>query len=424
MKTPHLLPAASALLVVAAVLTAGWLHARRLERRAVAGLAAEGEPTPWRLARHRALQEAVLHRHDLLPLYGSSEVLIPDPYHARVLFRTYPTGFRPVPVGQVGSGCLIHLQKLGALGRQLRGHKVAVSFTPSSFLDQNPRLRGYYAGNFSRLDANELAFSTALGARVKRYAARRMLEYPETIDGDPLLRFALDRLAGGTPADRALYVVALPLGRLQCLLLRLNDHWETVCFLKAHPPLDPATRRPQDLDWPALTAEAESAARRRAGPRPAPAQTGPDWQSGDALRRGAAPAGRDALFRGWLDHSREWDDLDALLAALREQGAEPLVLSPPMNGARWGQSGVSAGARRAFYDRLQAVADAHGVPLADFADHDEDADFLIDWSHLASKGWVYYARALDAFYHAPGAGRPPGDGFAANGRRGRLRKGW
>jgi D-alanine transfer protein len=419
MKTPHLLPAASALLVVAAALTGGWFHARRVERRAIAALVAEGEPNLSMLARRRALQEAALHRHDLLPLYGSSEVLVPDPYHARELFRTYPTGFRPAPFGQRGACCLIQLVKLGALGRELRGHKVVVSFTSGNFLHETLRADAY-AGNFSRIDANEFAFSTGLSFRVKRYAAGRMLRYPETLDGDPLLRFGLDHLAGDTAADRALYLASLPLGRLQCLLLRLNDHWETICSLKEHPPHGQAARRPGDMDWSALTEEAGQALRQRIGAQSLGVSTGPDSQSPDMLLSRAGPENRDALFRRWLDQSREWDDLHALLVTLREQGAQPLLLSTPIHGTWFDRTGVSAEGRRVFYDRLEALAGAHGVPLADFADHDDDPDFLIDFGHLTSKGWVYYARALDDFYHAPGAGSRAGDAFAAGGRRPRL----
>lgn len=419
MKTPHLLPAAFALLVVAGALTGEWFHARRLERRAIAALAAEGEPNLSMLAHRRALQEAALHRHDLLPLYGSSEVLVPDPYHAQELFRTYPTGFRPVPFGERGACCLLQLQKLGALGGELRGHKVAVSFTPSNFFHETLRADAY-AGNFSRLDANELAFSTDLSFRVKRYAAGRMRRYPDTLDGDPLLRFALDHLAGDTPADRALYLAALPLGRLQCLLMRLNDHWETVCYLREHPPHDTAARRPGAIDWPTLADQAERAARLRLGGRPVDSDRRAESQSPDALLSQVEPGNRDALFLRWLEQSREWGDLDALLTALRQQGAEPLLLSPPINGTRFDRAGVSAAVRRAYYDRLQALADAHGVPLADFADHDDDPDFLIDFSHLTSKGWIYYARALDAFYHAPGADRLAGRAFASNARRADL----
>jgi D-alanine transfer protein len=422
MKTPHLLPAAAALLVVTAVLTGGWFHARRVERRAIAALAVDGEPNLSMLVRRRALQEAALHRHDLLPLYGSSEVILPNPYHARELFRAYPTGFRPVAFGQRGSCCLIQLVKLGALGRELRGHKVAVSFTPSNFLHETLRADAY-AGNFSRVDANEFAFSTSLSFRVKRYAAGRMLRYPETLDGDPLLRFGLDHLAGDTAADRALYLAALPLGRLQCLLLRLNDHWETICSLKEHPPRDPTARRPGDINWSELAEEAERVARQGAGARRLVPSANPDSQSPDVLLSQAGPASCDALFRSWLDQSREWNDLHALLIALREQGAEPLLLSPPINGTWFDRTGVSAEARRVFYDRLQALAGAHGVVLADFADHDNDPDFLIDFSHLASKGWIYYARALDDFYHAPDPGSRFGDVFAANGHRPGLRKG-
>jgi len=38
--------------------------------------------------------------------------------------------------------------------------------------------------------------------------------------------------------------------------------------------------------------------------------------------------------------------------------------------------------------------------LVEFEGHDEDPAFLIRYeSHLTAKGWMYYNRALDDFFH-------------------------
>ena len=81
-------------------------------------------------------------------------------------------------------------------------------------------------------------------------------------------------------------------------------------------------------------------------------------------------------------------------------GAETLVLSQPLPGTYYDYIGISATARAEYYARLREVAAIYDVPVVDFADHDGDVYFVTDPnSHLSRKGWTYYDRALDAFYH-------------------------
>jgi poly-D-alanine transfer protein DltD len=69
-----------------------------------------------------AFQRAAAHAQNVLPLYGSSELVIPPvPERASIFFRTAPTGFQVSPVGAGGMPPLIILQKFGALGSALRG---------------------------------------------------------------------------------------------------------------------------------------------------------------------------------------------------------------------------------------------------------------------------------------------------------------
>ena len=39
--------------------------------------------------------------------------------------------------------------------------------------------------------------------------------------------------------SRGLYYLLLPLGRLQNLVLRLQDHWETLAYIRQRPDLSP-----------------------------------------------------------------------------------------------------------------------------------------------------------------------------------------
>ncbi len=62
--------------------------------------------------------------------------------------------------------------------------------------------------------------------------------------------------------------------------------------------------------------------------------------------------------------------------------------------------GISAASRDLFNQRLQAVAREYRFPLLDFREHAVDPAFLVDFSdHLSGKGWLYYDKALDDFFH-------------------------
>jgi D-alanine transfer protein len=356
-------------------------------------------------ARSRALQVEAFRRGDLLPVYGTSEVLNADPYHADALFRSHPTGFLPFPVGLLGGCALLHAEKLAAVGTDLRGKKVVISVTPGPFMRPAVPEKAY-AAYFSSLDANEVAFSTALSLATKTAAARRMLQFPRTLEQDPLLRFALEQIADGSPRGVALYYAALPLGKLNLGVLRLRDHRDSVTLIrKFAPPLDQpdttAARLPPD--WPALANRAAEDCRKHADNNPFGFDNHVWMQTfAGGVPRYWVPLDDDEFLR-WLKRSEEWDDLSLLLRTLRELGAEPLLVSTPLNGPYYDYAGVSARARTAYYARLREVARAQDVPVVDFAEHDEDPGFLVDLCHLSSKGWIYYARVLDTFYHTPRA---------------------
>jgi len=55
-----------------------------------------------------------------------------------------------------------------------------------------------------------------------------------------------------------------------------------------------------------------------------------------------------------------------------------------------------------YNQRLNALAEQYDVPVADFADHEEDSKFFADHhDHLTTRGWIYLDKAIDDFFHAP-----------------------
>ena len=336
-----------------------------------------------------AFQRAAAHSPNVLMIYGTSELFRPEaPERGNIFFRTAPTGFQLSPVGSGGAGPLIMLQKVGALGSALRGKKVAISLSPGWFCTAKPGAQGYTA-NFSSMAATEMVFGTALDFRLKRDIAARMLQFPETLGQRPLLEFALRRLASGRRLDRVVFYALWPAGKIQTALYELEDHWAAVQHIQRQ--TKPPPRLQEGIvDWSQFIAKASKAK---------PADAG-NIQQPLRFDRKITPGSRDVGFVRGIKGAPAWIDLDLLLRCLATVHARPLILSMPLGGDFYDHAGVSRSARDEFYRKLPAVVEQYNFPVVEFQEHDEDPAFLIrHQSHLTAKGWAYYDRALDDFFH-------------------------
>jgi len=334
-------------------------------------------------------QRAAAHSPTVLPIYGSSELLRPAvPERGNVFFRTAPTGFQLSPVGGGGANPLNMLQKVGALGSALHGKRLAFSLSPGWFCTPKPGTQGY-RGNFSAMAATEMVFGTALDFGLKREIAARMLQFPETLEQRPFLEFALRRLASGQLLDRAIFCALWPAGRIQTALYELEDHWAALHHIKRQTKPPPRLQE-QSVDWPQLIAKAN-----RAKP-----EDGGMIQQPSSFDRKITRGSRDVGFLTGVKTSPAWIDLDLLLRCLASVHARPFILSMPLGGDFYDHAGVSRSARDEFYRKLPALVDQYHFPVVEFQEHDEDPAFLIRQTpHLTAKGWAYYDRALDDFFH-------------------------
>src|SRR5215831_3987351 len=334
-------------------------------------------------------QRAAAHSPNVLPIYGSSELLRPEaPERGNIFFRTAPTGFQLSPVGAGGANPLIMLQKVGALGSALRGKRLAFSLSPGWFCNKKPGIQGY-KGNFSPMAATEMVFGTALDFGLKRDIAARMLQFPETLEQRPFLEFALKRLASGQPLDRVVFYALWPAGKIQTALFEMEDHWAALHHIRRQtkPPL---RLQEQTIDWPQFISKASKSKPADAGMIQEPSR----------FDRKITRGSRDVGFLTGVKESPAWIDLDLLLRCLGTVHARPLILSMPLGGDFYDQAGVSRSARDVFYRKLPALVEQYHFPVVEFQEHDEDPAFLIrHQSHLTAKGWAYYDRALDDFFH-------------------------
>src|SRR5436190_21650918 len=163
---PHLFAGLIASGMVAAVLFGVGIVTVHLEHTTIRATAPELFPLK---KQGLAFQRAAARAPNVLPLYGSSELMIPPvPQRAHIFFRTAPTGFQVSPVGAGGANSLTMLQKIGALGSDLHGKKVAISLSPGWFVKPGPGWMEGYRGNFSLMAASALVLGHELDFELKR----------------------------------------------------------------------------------------------------------------------------------------------------------------------------------------------------------------------------------------------------------------
>jgi D-alanine transfer protein len=375
---PHLFSALIACTLTAATLCGGRLLAIYFEERTIHSTA----PRDFFIKNQGlAFERAAARAPDILLLYGSSELIDPIPNRASDFFSREPTGFEVCPVGKAGTTSLIVLQKLSALGSALHGRKVAISLSPSSFLA--PAVRpDFYAGNFSLPAASGTLFGNALDLNLKTEIAKRMLQFPDTLGKGGLLRLAASCLASGRPVDRIVLMAMWPLGKLQNMILDLQDHFEALVYILGRGKPVPNWLRP--LSW------------HRAHLHKASAGDGRETRTTESFD--AIHPAKDAAFRVRVATASEWTDLDLLFRTLTELRARPLILSMPIDD--YVAPGASRSAHEVYYDRMRELARRYHFPLVEFEDHDADPTFLIAHrEHPTPKGWMYYNKALDNFFH-------------------------
>ncbi|HEY9151344.1 MAG TPA: D-alanyl-lipoteichoic acid biosynthesis protein DltD [Anaerolineales bacterium] len=411
----HLTSALLAIMIALGTLAYGTIYAQSMEQKYIHAL------TSLRLSQSNigsALQQAAFQQSDLLMIYGSSEMVIEDtttvmtyggskvkidgtPYGASQFFQYYPTGFNIYEIAEGGTSSLNIAQALAAIGPQLRGKKVVISFTPTIY-HKEAVSSSAYAGNFSLLHANALIFNPYLSIKTKQIAARRMIEYPETLNKDPVLKYAVRYLGCGCRYRSYLYLIAWPLGMVDTWVIQLQDHWEVLDYIWKHPNLSSQViRKPEQIDWSTQIAQATMTQAVHSSNNPYGIENSIcDAYYSKIMTVPQKPASADYSFLKKLNDSQEWTDFDLVLRVLKEAGAQPLILSRPLDGPIWNFRGLSKWARKQYHVKLQNAVSPYGFPVISFVNHEGDRYFSIDqWSHTSREGWVYIDMSLDEFFH-------------------------
>lgn len=346
------------------------------------------------------MQREIARAPAIIPVYGSSELARASEFRASEFFATRPRGFAVSPVGERGTPLLVTLQQTGAVGKAFAGRKVIVVVSPADFLraDDQSQAKEVYAGNYSRLQARTVMFGAHFDLGFKQRVATRLLRFPEVLEDDPVLRFALNRLVKGGPIQRAGYYLSLPLGRLQMAVSGWADAVSVLELLVRRPSLRQAVPAvPRPIDWGMLADSAVRIYRPRAGHNPAGFED-VYWEHFKPHYLALRGRASDSTVRSGLERSPRWTDLGLIVEGLKAMGASPLVLTLPLPSQYYfSYLGLSPSVWETYYRKLRSTVSAAGGRVTAFEDNDPDPFLIRDELHPSPEGWVLLNRAIEEF---------------------------
>jgi D-alanine transfer protein len=197
--------------------------------------------------------------------------------------------------------------------------------------------------------------------------------------------------------DHLLYWLVSPLGFLENQVYAAQDEFETTLYiLTQRRTWDPEVpRETKVLEWPTLLEEA--------------ARQSHELSANELVATKRNLAG-DPAFMEAMDRSPEWSDFELLLRTFRELGFEPLVLSIPPEGKHFEKMGISMETLLEYSRRIHTICERYGARVETFDDHIDDRSFLTDHhDHMSVKGWMYYNKALDDYFHRRHGRAAPGE---------------
>lgn len=338
------------------------------------------------------LQQTAFTFKDVLPVYGSSELTSEMDNRADEFYYSKPTGFQVCPVGAPGNHTLLMAEKVAALGDAVRAQKVAVILS-STWFRGKPMGKDHVAGNFSPLQAINLLRNREISAETRLRFARRMLDYPESLNKSPLITWYLESLASNRWWAPVVRCTLSPMLGIHASLLNVEDHLNTTLAGYKYGVVNANwSRKKVHVKWGKVLRRIETEEDIEAEKEARP--------PGSETQSPILPGSRDEEYISEMSHAQEWDDFALLLDTLRELKAKPLIISVPLPGVASDTFGISRVARDYYYHRIVSMSASRGFLVNTFSDHDQDPGFIVGMTtHLEPKGWLYTNRLLDDFFH-------------------------
>ncbi|MCP8968557.1 D-alanyl-lipoteichoic acid biosynthesis protein DltD [Ectobacillus ponti] len=336
-----------------------------------------------------ALQKRMLGEKQILPMYGSSELLRLDPYHPSNYFKVEPHGFTPYLIGRGGTQSLTHLLSFSELTGELRNKKIVYVLSPQWFVAEGLD-EVHFAPNYSSLQAYSLVFNHQVDAETKRYLAKRLLSF-EVVKQDKLLRPLLEAIVSNEQKTVWKAAAIKPFAYVYKNILERKDLLVSLFTIPTRTPSTDESLRGLSMTQLEKRAEEAAAADSKSN------QYGIEDAYFEKHIGDKLPDLRGYKAKEDYKESPEYEDLQMILNLLKRNHTQALFISVPVNGPWYDFAEFPKERRQVYYNKVRKQIEQAGFPVADLSSHEYDRYFMKDTIHVGWKGWVYVDQALEQY---------------------------
>lgn len=339
------------------------------------------------------MQSRMLSEENIMPVFGSSELVRYDPFHPYNYTKAADTPYSTYLVGRGGTQSITHFLNIAEQDKNLAGKKVIFLISPQWFTSEGMD-EHHFSPNYSMLQAYDLAFNESLDQSIKIRGMKRLLDF-DAVKRDPVLRTMYEYQISKKQKHKVMGVVATEIGSLTRQLQHKKDLYYSLFIGK-----DEADLKANPSLVTGKTFEEQVAASEKYGAARVKNEYGIDEKYYKKKIKPKLKKLKNSRSGESYLTSPEYADLQLVMDAFESAGAEALFVSMPLNAKWYDYAGFGKEKRDAYYQKMDDFLVESGQSYVDFSAHENDPYFLTDTLHMGWKGWVYLDRSMDEFWAA------------------------
>ncbi|WP_088838797.1 MULTISPECIES: D-alanyl-lipoteichoic acid biosynthesis protein DltD [unclassified Listeria] len=340
----------------------------------------------------KILQQTAMNQ-DYMPIFGSSELSRIDPFHPSVIAKKYGTSYTPFLIGQPGTQSLFHYLDINMLSDQLKGKKVVFILSPQWF-QPNGVDDAHFGATFSPIQAYTFALQEEKDTPERRFAARRLLSY-KVVQNDSTLTKLLENITTPGPNKPHDSMLTRAAAEIEYRILIRKDELESklVTGSKEKRIQEGVKKLPPVLNFDELDKMAASLGEKSTGDNPFHVKQ----KYFDKKISPNMAKLKDSRQNLSYASSPEYDDLQLVMDAFKNAGADVLFVNPPVNGEWLRFIGMKQEGLDEYYKKTKEQVEQNGFRYISLEDRQDSPYFLEDPIHLSWRGWVQIDDAIAKF---------------------------
>lgn len=318
-------------------------------------------------------QEEMLRSNRYYPIFGSSELEKQDIFHPAHILKDKNSKLKPYLIGKGGSTDLIHAINVASQAQNLEGKKVGIIISPQWFTNHGLTNDNFDA-RYSPLQVDRLFKNPAISSELKDRFAQRLLDFKQ-LKSDNYLKSAVKK-------DNNTYEEGTFMNDFQNRIYEKHDALKSIFGREQSVIPKNTPRHVVDMNWASMKQYASQYGAKHSSSN----EFGMNDQYWSLLNQQRKRHDRSYEFNA---HSKEFDDLQLLIDALKEAKADPLFMVIPANGKWYDHINVDKNKREVVYKKINNIITSNNMKLYDITDKEYESYVINDAVHIGWKGWVY-----------------------------------